>query len=68
MIISSHTQNLSTDYVFDGTSPPYSTSSPTNPTNKYGLSKLGKPQFVIPSLYPAPPSPPRPISDFHFLP
>lgn len=31
---------ISTDYVFDGTTPPYSTSSPTNPTNKYGLSKL----------------------------
>lgn len=31
---------ISTDYVFDGQSAPYSADSPTNPTNKYGLSKL----------------------------
>jgi len=30
---------ISTDYVFDGTSPPYSTSSATNPLNLYGVTK-----------------------------
>ncbi len=30
---------LSTDYVFDGSTPPYHPHSPTNPLNKYGLSK-----------------------------
>ncbi|TCD61464.1 hypothetical protein EIP91_008399 [Steccherinum ochraceum] len=30
---------ISTDYVFDGTSPPYTPSSPTNPVNHYGETK-----------------------------
>lgn len=32
---------ISTDYVFDGTSPPYSIDSTPNPLNFYGKSKLG---------------------------
>ncbi len=31
---------ISTDYVFDGTNPPYSPDSQTNPLNHYGASKL----------------------------
>ncbi len=31
---------ISTDYVFDGTNPPYYTDSPTNPLNFYGKTKL----------------------------
>ncbi|XP_070554425.1 methionine adenosyltransferase 2 subunit beta-like isoform X1 [Ptychodera flava] len=31
---------ISTDYVFDGTSPPYKTDAKPNPLNKYGKSKL----------------------------
>ena len=30
---------ISTDYVFDGTTPPYATDSPPNPINSYGKSK-----------------------------
>ena len=30
---------ISTDYVFDGTSPPYTPSSQTNPLNLYGRTK-----------------------------
>ena len=30
---------ISTDYVFDGTNPPYRTNDLTNPINAYGLSK-----------------------------
>ncbi|KAI9438616.1 NAD-P-binding protein [Lactarius indigo] len=31
--------SISTDYVFDGTSPPYAPSAPTNPVNLYGITK-----------------------------
>eukprot|EP00753_Platysulcus_tardus_P017664 PLAT6460.22.p1 GENE.PLAT6460.22~~PLAT6460.22.p1 ORF type:complete len:330 (-),score=100.69 PLAT6460.22:30-950(-) len=31
---------ISTDYVFDGTSPPYAPDAEPNPLNKYGVSKL----------------------------
>jgi dTDP-4-dehydrorhamnose reductase len=31
---------ISSDYVFDGTTPPYRPDSPTHPINAYGLSKL----------------------------
>jgi len=31
--------NISTDYVFDGTSPPYRVDDTPNPLNAYGLSK-----------------------------
>ncbi len=31
---------LSTDYVFDGTNPPYAIDAPTRPLNAYGRSKL----------------------------
>ena len=31
---------ISTDYVFDGTSPPYKTTDKPNPLNRYGQSKL----------------------------
>ena len=32
-------RSLLSDYVFDGTSPPYTPSSATNPVNLYGRSK-----------------------------
>ena len=31
---------ISTDYVFDGTKPPYKVTDEPNPLNKYGVSKL----------------------------
>jgi dTDP-4-dehydrorhamnose reductase len=31
---------ISTDYIFDGLSPPYTTKSKPNPLNKYGTTKL----------------------------
>ena len=31
---------ISTDYVFDGTNPPYKIDGKPNPLNKYGMSKL----------------------------
>jgi len=31
---------ISSDYVFDGTTPPYTPASPTHPINSYGQSKL----------------------------
>jgi len=38
---------ISTDYVFDGTSPPYSEEDDTNPLNDYGLSKLEAEKIVL---------------------
>ena len=32
---------ISSDYVFDGTSPPYNIDSKPNPLNQYGKTKLG---------------------------
>lgn len=38
---------ISTDYVFDGTAPPYSESAPTNPLNFYGQSKAAAEQAIL---------------------
>lgn len=38
---------ISTDYVFDGKSPPYGVDAPTNPINKYGISKLAGEKAVM---------------------
>jgi hypothetical protein len=35
-----HIFACSTDYVFDGESPPYAASAPTRPSNRYGETKL----------------------------
>ena len=37
---------ISTDYVFDGTSPPYKPQDEANPLNKYGKSKLAGEQVM----------------------
>ena len=37
---------ISTDYVFDGTSPPYKPLDEPNPLNKYGKSKLAGEQVI----------------------
>ena len=37
---------ISTDYVFDGKSPPYTVDSQPNPLNKYGMSKLAGEKVV----------------------
>jgi len=38
---------ISTDYVFDGSAPPYLPNSPTHPLNAYGLSKRDGEQAVL---------------------
>lgn len=38
---------ISTDYVFDGTKPPYKTTDTPNPLNKYGLSKAEGEKLVL---------------------
>ena len=38
---------ISTDYVFDGTKPPYNEDDETNPLNHYGLSKLEAEKIVL---------------------
>ncbi|XP_013390060.1 methionine adenosyltransferase 2 subunit beta-like [Lingula anatina] len=38
---------MSTDYVFDGKSPPYSVDAKPNPLNKYGQSKLDGEKVVL---------------------
>lgn len=38
---------ISTDYVFDGTQPPYKPDHPPHPLNKYGESKLAGEQAVM---------------------
>lgn len=38
---------ISTDYVFDGTSPPYKPTATPKPLNKYGISKAEGEQIVI---------------------
>ena len=39
--------HISTDYVFDGSSAPYSERDQTNPLNDYGLSKLESEKIVL---------------------
>lgn len=41
-----HMIHISTDYVFDGSNPPYTTQSETNPLQNYGISKLISEQRV----------------------
>lgn len=38
---------LSTDYVFDGSMPPYDVDAPTNPLNSYGLHKVEAERLVL---------------------
>ena len=38
---------ISTDYVFDGTKPPYKENDAPNPLNKYGKSKLDGEKVVL---------------------
>lgn len=41
---------ISTDYVFDGTSPPYKESDQPNPLNYYGQMKLAAEQWILDNL------------------
>ena len=38
---------ISTDYVFDGSAPPYGADSPAKPLNKYGETKLAGEEVVL---------------------
>jgi len=38
---------IGTDYIFDGTSPPYNEDAVPNPLNDYGLSKLEAEKIVL---------------------
>lgn len=39
--------HISTDYVFDGTSPPYKVGDKCNPLSKYGLTKMESEEAVL---------------------
>lgn len=41
---------ISTDYVFDGTKPPYGPEDTPNAVNKYGQQKIAAEKFVLESL------------------
>jgi dTDP-4-dehydrorhamnose reductase len=41
---------ISTDYVFDGTNPPYKETDPVNPLNLYGQLKLEAEQYIMDHL------------------
>ena len=43
--------HISTDYVFNGTQPPYKESDSTNPPNEYGLTKLQAEQAIFNIYY-----------------
>lgn len=41
---------ISTDYVFDGTRPPYKPEDPPNAVNKYGQQKIAAEKFILDTL------------------